>query len=103
MREGNPAEGRAMLDLENRWRGFAQSILGCECRMDAARRKGQRRCRHARGRNGVIQVGLGQTPKAVALTPAPPHQLSRKLLRILDRLGCLSLRNALASIWRMRS
>jgi hypothetical protein len=33
----------------------------------------------------------------------PPHQLSRKLLRILDRLGCLSFLSALASIWRMRS
>src|SRR5215469_5188689 len=31
------------------------------------------------------------------------HQLSRKLLRILDRLGCLSFLSALASIWRMRS
>src|SRR5216683_310075 len=34
---------------------------------------------------------------------APPHQLSRKLLSILDRLGCLSFLSALASIWRMRS
>jgi hypothetical protein len=34
---------------------------------------------------------------------ALPHQLSRKLLSVLDRLGCLSLRSALASIWRMRS
>src|SRR5262245_1614539 len=33
----------------------------------------------------------------------PPHQLSRKLLRILDRLGCFSFLSALASIWRMRS
>ena len=33
----------------------------------------------------------------------PPYQLSRKVLRILDRLGCLSLRSAFASIWRMRS
>src|SRR5262249_5994953 len=32
-----------------------------------------------------------------------PHQSWRKLLRILDRLGCLSLRSALASIWRMGS
>src|SRR5215471_7744086 len=32
-----------------------------------------------------------------------PHQLSRKLLRILDRLGCLSFLSAFASIWRMRS
>src|SRR6516225_4604601 len=32
-----------------------------------------------------------------------PDQLSRKLLRILDRLGCLSFLIALASIWRMRS
>src|SRR5262249_56363889 len=31
------------------------------------------------------------------------RQLSRKLLRILDRLGCLSFLSALASIWRMRS
>ena len=34
---------------------------------------------------------------------APPSQLSRKLLRILDRLGCLSFLSALASICRMRS
>ena len=33
----------------------------------------------------------------------PPHQYSRKLLSILDRLGCFSFRSALASIWRMRS
>src|SRR5438094_2987211 len=33
----------------------------------------------------------------------PPHQLSRKLLRILDRLGCFSFLSALASIWRIRS
>src|SRR5262249_22939385 len=34
---------------------------------------------------------------------APPHQSWRKLLRILDRLGCFSFLSALASIWRMRS
>jgi hypothetical protein len=28
----------------------------------------------------------------------PPRQLSRKLLSTLDRLGCLSFRNAFASI-----
>src|SRR2546428_12638159 len=33
----------------------------------------------------------------------PPHQSWRKLLRILDRLGCFSFLRALASIWRMRS
>jgi hypothetical protein len=38
----------------------------------------------------------------MARTP-PPHQLSWKLLRILDRLGCFSFLSALASIWRMRS
>ena len=37
------------------------------------------------------------------LVLAQPHQLLRKLLRILERLGCLSFRSALASIWRMRS
>jgi hypothetical protein len=35
--------------------------------------------------------------------PAPPHQLSRKLLRVLDRLGCFGFRSALASICLMRS
>ena len=30
-------------------------------------------------------------------------QLSRKLRSFLERLGCFSLRSALASIWRMRS
>jgi hypothetical protein len=35
--------------------------------------------------------------------PAAPHQLLRKLLRSLARLGCFSFLNALASIWRMRS
>src|SRR5215831_7320815 len=33
----------------------------------------------------------------------PPHQSWRKLLRILDRLGCFSFLSALASIWLMRS
>src|SRR5260370_39110058 len=33
----------------------------------------------------------------------PPHQLSRKLLRILDRLGCFNFLDALASILRVRS
>src|SRR6266446_1244927 len=33
----------------------------------------------------------------------PPHQLSRKVLRILDRLGCFIFLSALASIWRIRS
>jgi hypothetical protein len=31
------------------------------------------------------------------------HQLSRKVLKILDRLGCLSFLSAFASICRMRS
>jgi hypothetical protein len=34
---------------------------------------------------------------------APPHPLSRKLLSILDRLGCFNFRSALASICLMRS
>jgi hypothetical protein len=33
----------------------------------------------------------------------PPDQLSRKILKIRDRDGCLSLRSAFASSWRMRS
>ena len=35
--------------------------------------------------------------------PRPALQLSRKLRSTLDRLGCLSFRNALASICRIRS
>src|SRR5262249_3966805 len=34
---------------------------------------------------------------------APAYQSWRKLLSILDRLGCFSFLSALASIWRMRS
>ena len=44
-------------------------------------------------------LGLG----CVKAPHVPFHQLSRKLLSIFDRLGCFSLRSALASIWRMRS
>jgi hypothetical protein len=40
---------------------------------------------------------------AVARVRPSANQLSRKLLRTLDRLGCLSFRSALASICRMRS
>src|SRR5487761_2692137 len=35
--------------------------------------------------------------------PESRHQVSRNERSLRDRLGCLSLRNALASIWRMRS
>src|SRR5262249_44418585 len=45
---------------------------------------------------------VNHAPARTVAAPSP-HQLSRKLLRILDRLGCLSFLNALASIWRMRS
>src|SRR5690349_19772524 len=38
----------------------------------------------------------------VPLTPAR-SQVSRKLRSLRERLGCLSLRSAFASIWRMRS
>src|SRR5262249_31099189 len=42
-------------------------------------------------------------PRVGTVAPPPPHQSWRKLLRILDRLGCFSFLSALASIWRMRS
>src|SRR5262249_27282753 len=45
---------------------------------------------------------VNQAPARKVAAP-PPHQLSRKLLRILDRLGCFSFLSAFASIWRMRS
>src|SRR5215510_5509408 len=44
---------------------------------------------------------LNHAPARKVATPQP--HLSRKLLRILDRLGCFSFLSALASIWRMRS
>src|SRR5262245_12344548 len=56
--------------------------------------QGQTRLTHHRG---------GQARAAAKVAAPPPHQLSRKLLRILDRLGCFSFLSALASIWRMRS
>src|SRR5215472_14906344 len=41
---------------------------------------------------------LVRRAQARRVADPPAHYLSRKLLRILDRLGCLSLRSALASI-----
>jgi hypothetical protein len=50
----------------------------------------------------VLRAGLHPlTSQSQRLCPA--DQLSSKVRKILDRLGCLSLRSALASIWRMRS
>ena len=46
---------------------------------------------------GAAALRLAGGRKAVG------NQFSRKVLRTLDRLGCFSLRSALASIWRMRS
>src|SRR5262249_40999648 len=43
------------------------------------------------------------TPLAKPITHDREAYQSRKLLRILDRLGCFSFLSALASIWRMRS
>ncbi len=47
--------------------------------------------------------GAAKEPGSSQLRRAPIAQLSRKLLSFRLRLGCLSLRKALASIWRMRS
>ena len=49
------------------------------------------------------QAHTRSSRRTCAHVGAPPHQLSRKLLRILDRLGCFSFLSAFASIWRMRS
>src|SRR6516162_3291103 len=49
------------------------------------------------------QAHTRSSPRARKVAAPPPHQSWRKLLRILDRLGCFSFLSALASIWRMRS
>ena len=43
-------------------------------------------------------LGAGTQPLRAAC-----FQLSKKLRSLRERLGCLSLRSALASIWRIRS
>jgi len=49
-------------------------------------------------------TGAFRRPRTAAAShPLQQRQLSMKLRRILDRCGCLSLRRALASIWRIRS
>jgi hypothetical protein len=59
------------------------------------------------GRGRRRNVGTAARPTAFAigarLPPAQWDQLSKKLRSLRLRLGCLSLRSALASIWRMRS
>src|SRR6516165_3906697 len=83
--------------VERRILGFAAAELASSQNTDkiqiitARNPAGQTRLTHDRTR--------GRERWAAPLS----HQFSRKLLRILDRLGCLSLRSALASIWRMRS
>src|SRR6266511_915913 len=57
-----------------------------------------------RSRDELQVDGFGRNHASARKVAAhPPHQSWRKLLRILDRLGCFSFLSALASIWRMRS
>src|SRR5262249_41314711 len=55
------------------------------------------------GQTRLTQIEKVNDAPARKVAAPPPHQSWRKLLRILDRLGCLSFLSALASIWRMRS
>src|SRR5260370_32359771 len=52
------------------------------------------------GSHTIEEVKHALARKAAA---PPPHQLSRKVLRILDRLGGFTFLTALASIWRVRA
>ncbi len=54
------------------------------------------------------QVSSAHLVRRTTERPSPLHlpfenYVSRKLRSVRERLGCLSLRSALASIWRMRS
>src|SRR5580692_3443238 len=62
-----------------------------------------RHVENGQGSGGYKRPREGQPRAGAKGGGAPPHQLSRKLLRLLDRLGCFSFLSALASIWRMRS
>src|SRR5262249_36047581 len=80
-------------------------------RSGCARKQGQQADpRHCRGQSLLTPCALvfggrlgdpwarrGDRGSGLALAP-PPHQSWRKLLRILDRLGCFSFLSALASI-----
>src|SRR5215813_7691235 len=82
-----------LLPQNEQWSGFLVSplltLFISESRQDTSH--------HSRNRpNQVHTIEKGQLPAGAKGGGAPPlHQLSRKLLRILDRLGCLSLRSAL--------
>src|SRR5262249_1926559 len=78
------------------------TLLISEPRQDTSHHS--RTPRRARGAKPGTQKGEEVNPPAGAKGgPPPPHQSWRKLLRILDRLGCFSFLSAFASIWRMRS
>src|SRR5262245_31955001 len=91
-----------LLPQNMQWSGFLVSplltLFISEPRQDTSHHS--RNPQAKPGSHTIEKVNYAPARKVAA---PPPHQLSRKLLRILDRLGCLSLRSALASIWRMRS
>ena len=43
-----------------------------------------------------------ESSKMAGTVHSLPHELSMKLLRMFDRIGCFSFLSAFASIWRMR-
>src|SRR5688500_5366759 len=80
--KGEAATGRAALSFETRPAAAPQD-------------EGGERTEQGHKKNGG--------PKTRRLHSNQTDQLSRKLRSLRERLGCLSLRSALASIWRMRS
>src|SRR5262249_3892662 len=91
-----------LLPQNEQWSGFLVSplltLFISESRQDTSHHS----------RNPAAQTRLthdreGQPRPGTKGGGPTPHQSGRKLLRILDRLGCFSFLSALASIWRMRS
>src|SRR5260370_8235899 len=59
--------------------------------------------RNPAGQTNHMRLRSQPTSSRDKVAVPQPYQLSRKLLRILDRLGCFSFLSAFASIWRMPS
>src|SRR5215471_6956159 len=91
-----------LLPQNEQWSGFLVSPLPTSP-ISEPRQHTNHHSRNPAGQTGLTHDREGQRRAGEKGGGTPPHQLSRKLLRILDRLGCFSFLSALASIWRMRS
>src|SRR5262249_3021486 len=86
-----------LLPQNEQWSGFLVSPL-LTLFISEPRQDTSHHSRNPQAKPGSHTIEKVNYPPARKVAAPPPHQLSRKLLRILDRLGCFSFLSALASI-----